>query len=250
MGDGLQLAICPSFTGATGLTALDVSGRSNHGVLTNMDRNASWVTSGGMGAMSFDGINQWVTKNPINFPPRPNASFTASLWISWLATQADFRLPFGFGADVIGGNRGYFIWRSSTGFVRSEFGSSTGVALSSIATANNVWTHCVGRYDSSTNKLFLNGSESASTNYSSANLDSGSVLGLGGINGTNNVPSYFTNCAIDDVRIYDRVLNSSEIRQMYERGRGGGMLYKPPRSRVYFGSTSNRRRRILCGGNC
>jgi hypothetical protein len=188
-----------------------------------MDPASDWVVSGGKGALDFDGVNQSVTRNPFGFPATANSPFTASFWILWLSTQTDFRLPFSFGVDAAGGNRGYFIWRSNSGFVRSEFGSSTGVAVSPATTANHVWTHCVGRYDLATNKLFLQGVEVASVNYTEANLNLGSILGFGAVAGT----QYFTNCLMDDITIYNTALTANEVLEIYRRGRGYGVFPEP-----------------------
>jgi hypothetical protein len=197
--------------------------RFNHGTLTNMDPATAWVASGGKLALDFDGVNDCVIRSPFNFPPTPNSSFTVSFWILWLSTQTDFRLPFSFGVDAAGGNKGYFIWRSNSGFVRAEFGSGTGQALSPAATANNVWTHCVGRYDLATNKLFLQGIEVASVNYTVANFNAGSILGLGGVAGT----LYFTHCQMDDITIYNTALTPNEVREIYRLGRGYGVFPEP-----------------------
>jgi hypothetical protein len=230
--------------GPTGYRLLDRSGRGNHGTLTNMDAATDWVVDGGRYALDFDGSNDYAFNETIGFP-NAGTQLTASLWIKWNATQADFRIPFGIGADVQGGNRGYFIWRSNSGFVRSEFGSSTGSALSATTTANNVWVNVVGRYDGATNKLFLDGVEVASVNYNSANFDQLSRFSLGGIFSIG-AYQYFTNCRIAECVLWSRPLSFGEIRQLYQIGRGG-MLTPRRRRRAYSVATGLRRRLLLTG---
>ena len=243
---GLVGAWCPSVSGPYGYSLPDLSGYGNHGTLTNMDPGSDWVVSDGKGALDFDGSNDYVTNSQMNFP-KVGDFISVSMWINWLSTQTDYRLPFGIGADVSGGNRGYYIWRSNTGYIRSEFGSSTGVALSPTTTSNNVWTHVAAVYNKVTNKLFLNGKEVCSTNYSSANFTSSSTLQIGAIfsSGISNTV-YYTNCQMDDVRIYRRILTDSEIRLLASE-RGIGLAPRPRQYTYYKFRSASRRRKLITG---
>jgi len=50
----------------------------------------------------------------------------------------------------------------------------------------------------------------------------------------------------DDIRVHDRILTREEILATYQAGRGGGLLYEPPRQKSYSAFTGSRRRRMLC----
>ena len=216
--------------GPTGTRLFDVSRFGNWGTLTNMDAATDWVIDGGQYALDFDGTNDYVASTSLKFP-QMGSLITASMWIKWLSTQTDFRIPFMIGVDAIGGNRGYFLWRSNAGFVRSEFGSSTGAAIAPATTGNSVWVHVVGQYDGATNKLFLNGIESASVSYSAANFDQTGRLVLGSYFG-GGVYTGFTNCQIAEVVIWNKPITANGIQTLYHLGRGG-MLERRRRRRFY-----------------
>ena len=247
---GLVGAWCPSL-GASGFRLIDRSGYNNHGTLTNMDPGTDWVPSaekGGRMALDFDGVNDYVA-SVVNSQISGNVPLTCCMWILWKATQLDFRIPFGIGTDTVGGTRGYYIWRSNSGFVRSEFGSSTGAAISPTTSENFKWYSVVGRYNGSTNQLYINGLLVASTSYSVANI-TGNKLRLGAISDSNNIENYFTNCQLDDVRIDNRALTPSEISLIYTGGRGVGLM--PERikhRRKISAAATNRRRRIIIGAS-
>lgn len=78
----------------------------------------------------------------------------------------------------------------------------------------NAWNHIVGTWDGSQMRLFINGVETAdSPTAKTGTLDeSGQDLTIGGMAGT--TTRRFRG-RIDDARIYDRALNSSEILSLY-----------------------------------
>ena len=58
---GLVGAWSPCLSPRGGTVLRDLSGRGNHGTLTNMDATTDWVTSGGKTALDFDGSNDYVS---------------------------------------------------------------------------------------------------------------------------------------------------------------------------------------------
>ncbi len=77
---GLVGAWVPSL-GVTGLTLRDVSGRHNHGTLTNMDPATDWVTTDQRGlpwALELDEINDHVLIPDFSYGPH----FSVSFWFN------------------------------------------------------------------------------------------------------------------------------------------------------------------------
>ena len=227
MGEGLQLAICPSFTGPTGLAALDVSGRSNHGTLTNMDRNTAWQTSGGKGALSFDGSNDHVllsgaSAGTIPASLRVGATGNAGTWSVWV-----YRTATG-GAAYFGENLFYCFNFTSTGATAGVWGFD--VSLSGLALSR--WDFITTTFDGTGRVTgFVNGIQNATaTGTSVAKYANAFNLAIGARIQT---ASYVTG-QIDDFRVYNRALTAQEVRQLYERGRGGGMLHQPVNQRSYY----------------
>lgn len=249
MGEGLQLAVCPSFTGPTSLAALDVSGNANHGTLTNMDRNAAWVASGGYGALSFDGVNDQVPTacSGITTSRRScavwfnssvvlaNAQYSPAL--KW-GTAANFPADIGKGFTVAFGNDANF---GSTGIGISQYGDAVAV------TGFNDGRWHFGYFESvnSVYSIFIDGvfcaSKTMTTNATAGTVVIGQDLG------------HFYNGQLDDIRVYNRVLTASQIRRTSDLGRGGGMLYQPPKRRSVFIAAGfkaywHRRQSQLIGG--
>jgi hypothetical protein len=240
MGDGLQLAICPSFTGPTGLAALDVSGRSNQGTLTNMDRNTAWQTSGGKIALEFNGLNATDTRNFVSLgSPRGLDKIQVNLSVFLWARPTS-----GTGTRTL--------WAAYRGTTNSELYSllrlegttlkyytstSAGAfqSVGSLIVTNNVWSFLgftvSGSLSAPVATITINQA------FQSFNLSAVSSTPADGIDFRIGAPQTFGEAfqgQIDDVRGLNRSLTEPEIRQLYEQGRGGGMLYQPPRKRSYF----------------
>lgn len=234
---GLVGALCPSL-GATGFRLLDRSGRNNHGTLTNMASTA-WVTSGGKGALSFDGSNDHVllsgaSAGTIPASLRVGATGNAGTWSIWV-----YRTATG-GAAYFGENLFYCFSFTSTGATTGVWGFD--VSISGLVL--NRWDLITTTFDGTGRVTgFVNGVQNATaTGTSAANYSSAFNLAIGGRLATS---SYLTG-QIDDFRIYSRALTAPEIRQLYIGGRGFGLLPERPRRRGTAAAAAfNRRRRVL-----
>jgi hypothetical protein len=233
MGEGLQLAICPSFTGPTSLAALDVSGLSNHGTLTNMDSNTAWQTSGGKLALGPFGNPRYV-----DIPDRPHLNPTAqigfSVWYNSEVTSSSFAYCL-LGKSTTVNAQPYpaFDIRAAGGNILEcaiAIGATSRlISLGSLVA--NEWTNVAFTYNGTVLSGYRNGNLVASLAVTGAIGTTTNSLFLGenpGFRGR-----YFSGF-IDDCRMYNRALTAPEIRQSYERDRGGGMLHQPPRRRSYY----------------
>ena len=230
MGDGLQLAICPSFTGPTSLAAIDVSGRSNHATLTNMDRNTAWQANGGKGAIST--LAGGTVRVPNAPAINPTEAMSITVWVNYTEPQGA-RAVIAKAGDVgqygiftdIGNNR-------KISFVLWENPKTTHRAISTSLYNDGQWHLVCGVYNRA-NVII--------------NIDGGADVVVGGAY-SGNIPvtsqglwmGAFTNGGgafaglFDDGRVYNRALTAPEIRQLYERDRAGGMLRQPPSRRSYY----------------
>jgi hypothetical protein len=240
---------CPSFTGATGLQLPDTMGR-NHGTLTNMDRNTSWVTSSDRLALSSPG-----NPNFADIPDAPHLNPTKQIAFSvWCNTRT---VTSGFTYCLLGKTSSVNAQPYPAFDIRGASGNTWEVAIAIGATSRtislgamvaNEWTHLLFSYDGTILTGYRNG------------LLTGSLSVTGDLGTTTNPlrlfdnPGFagrFSNASLDDITFFNAGVAPNEARFIYDQGRGGGMLYQPPRRRSYAAATTgNRRRRLLLTGEC
>jgi Concanavalin A-like lectin/glucanases superfamily/Fibronectin type III domain len=191
------------FNEGTGTTVNDASGNSNTGTVSG----ATWTTLGRYGrALSFDGVNDWVTVNPsgsLNLTTR----MTLEAWVYPTVTPSEW-------STVIHkeqpGGVVYFLHASSDKGDRPATGVYIGGEQQLIGGKRlvaNSWVHLAGTYDGARLRLYVNGSQVASRSQSGAIQTSASPLRVGG----NSVWGEFFKGTIDEVRIYNRALTREEI---------------------------------------
>ena len=194
-----------SFNEGTGTTVADASGNSNTGTISG----ATWSTLGRYGnALSFNGVNNLVL---VNSNPSLNLTtgMTLSAWVFPTAAQSGWRAIVQREVDA------YFLHASGDlGALRPTAGGLfNGVdrhfsAPSAIAVST--WTHVAVTYDGATLRLFVNGTQVATTP-ATGSLQTGTTpLRIGG----NTYGEYFQG-RIDDVRIYTCKDTSAQTEKVY-----------------------------------
>lgn len=189
-------------------TAYDYSNKSNNGVITN----ASWISDGIIGgAYTFNGNNSIINYSKPLIPGSSN--FTLSFWMNHFSSSAIE----GIVAQYVSSGSSRFailINQNEAGGVYSEntlniFGAD-GLAMSFNNVLPNLYYHVVIARNGSDVRLYLNGSL--------VDLDGG----VGNILQTDFVlgrlptlTPYFFNGTIDDVIIFNRTLNDTEIQSIY-----------------------------------
>jgi hypothetical protein len=182
----------------------DVSGNANHGNISNMSTTTSPVMGKIGQALSFDGVDDTVTTPTINFS---GSEFTFSFWLKTNATVDHVFLSWRhtrYCALLSGGNTGKL---SCTVDGTAVNGASTDFAIN-----NNQWQHIVFVVNGNNQAIYLNGLKHGTA---SATLDTTNdtvVIGRRNFGG-------FGRAEMDDVRIYNRVLSESEVKQLYLMGR-------------------------------
>lgn len=222
---GEVLWICPSLDdiGNGTLIARDLTTNRNHAALTNME-TGDWLVntaSGGVRALDFDGVNEYVsTVTPVQL----NSSFTMSAWVNLSRIQSNNSI-----VDAIFNiqSTSYANYWANLATIGNnlEFalfdGANNPRAASSLITANT-WVHVCGTRDVTTDtvNLYINGVLRASVTDTTLSVPPHSQVTIGG----QVAPSgRYARGMIDDARIFNRLLSTTEIAALASQ-RG----YQPP----------------------
>ncbi|WP_206641957.1 LamG-like jellyroll fold domain-containing protein [Nonomuraea polychroma] len=186
----------------TGSTVADLSATGNTGTLTN----TSWSASGRHGsALAFNGSSSWVT---VNDAPslRLTTGMTLEAWVrpttvdSWrtvIMKQHTGGLAYvlSAGSDT---DRPHTVIHTAG---EADIGGTASLPL-------NTWSHLAATYDGTTLRLHVNGTQvSQRTAGGPIRTDNGALR----IGGNSIWGEYFTGL-IDEVRIYNRALTTTEIQ--------------------------------------
>ncbi len=175
--------------------------------------NGATSTDGIRGqAYSFDGTDDYIQTSWTNGP----FPFTVSFWYNEISHN-DYGRVIEFGD--YNNNYGFQI-NQGPNSNRLDFAIGNGSSGNYIGKIENIfkWTHISYMADSTTKYLFKNGilydkiSDSTTISYDSNPLTFAS---------DSNALKDFSNCMLDDVRIYDRALEPWEIQEIYRYGTRG-----------------------------
>jgi chitodextrinase len=193
-----------SFDAGGGSVLADVSGNGNNGTISG----ATWTTGKTGGALNFDGTNDLVTV-PDSAAVELLDGMTLEAWVrptangSWrtvVAKEESGNLVYGlFSSSDTGGP-------AATVSIGAK--SSQDVVHGADELALSTWTHVAATYDESNARLYVNGSQVATMPLTGQVRRSNRPLQIGG----NNVWAQWFQGQIDDLRIYDRALSSSELQ--------------------------------------
>jgi hypothetical protein len=226
-----------SFTGNTGLQLPSTMGR-NHGVLTNFANNGNdaYVADSDKLAMNLNGSNNSVQVSATNSALVSSKIFSLSFWLRTTATNTN-TYPFALGSSA--NDTPYCGFRMSTtgaGTIALFFRDNAGnfVTPGDATVVNNgQWNHVVAVANGSTAQLYVNGRASGSAaSIASLGASTANRVTIGAL-GRISVVAFYSGL-VDDAIISNAGLTPSEALFLYEQGRGGGMLYQPPRRRSYF----------------
>ena len=202
---GLVGAWSPCLSPRGGTVLRDLSGRGNHGTLTNMDPATDWVTSGGKTALDYDGSDR-IVLGAVNA-----ATWT---WISWVNTTSyntSIRRIWGqasFQIDIAHNSTGVFAvydgkWRT--------FGS---------AVTLNEWMMYAVTYDGTSLIAYRNAVQIGSA-----------ITGGRALSGVTRIGDYFGGAAggdgeqhisqIDDTIVLYYASSQKTLNLRYSLGRGG-----------------------------
>lgn len=222
--------------GPTGLALRDWSGFGNHGTLTGMAAGTAWRADQ-KPTLNFDGTDDFVSCG--STVPQP-AQLSLSFWFKPTGTITAFDALIGRATtDAWANGFGAFFQTSTT--IRFYSGLYSSNFATSGAIIANDWNHVVGIHGP-TLRIVLNGVEGTAGTPSFIAAAASFEIGRLASN------MYNINGNMDDVRLYNRVLSSTEIKLLQSRR---GIAYEiAPRHRSSVQViTGNRRRRLLIGAS-
>jgi len=191
-----------TFDAGSGSTLADASGNGNNGTISG----ATWVPGKYGGALSFNGSSDRVSV-PASASLNLTSAMTLAAWIEPTASQSGWRTIVQRETDSYALNAS-----NSNGPLRPSGAGTFGGAFQWVSgpSANpvNAWTHVAVTYDGTTLRLYVNGTQVASTAAAGTIESSTNPLWIGG-----NSPygEYFQGL-IDEARVYNRVLSATEVQ--------------------------------------
>ena len=191
-----------AFDEGSGTSAADASGSGNSGTAAN----TTWAAAGKYGkALNFNGTSSRVTV-PDAASLQLTSAMTLEAWVYPTTVTNSWR-------DVIQkGDDNYYLMATSTNSSRPAgggiIGGSFAPAYGTAALATNTWSHLAVSYDGAAVRLYLNGTQVSSVAKTGSILTSTSPLTIG------SDPFYgqYFSGMIDDVRVYNAPLTSSQIQ--------------------------------------
>ncbi len=196
----------------------DSSGNNNNGTVNG----ATWTSSGRFGgAFSYDGINDYISRADSglssNFPGKDGTAdtdFTFSAWINLRRLVVSQMIV----AKSMPSDPGPKMFTLPINV--SVFGANYNQSIGNIQLLVDTWYNIIGVHDSVNNelRLYLNGVLDISTNNPKPSNDGINTNALDFRIGARNDALLFLNGTIDDVAVWNRALNSSEISSIYSSG--------------------------------
>lgn len=204
--------VLPNRLGGGGLTYRNWAGTS-HGTLTNGPTWSGLSHPGGWGSVFFDSNNDLVnTGTRFTYE-----NITVSAWLRLSGTTDIAQIAWGQGAATLLERIGV-MWSGDTNlcWVWDRSGAQTRFSW---ASPDTEWHHVVAIGEGTTRTMFLDG-VALSTTSSSGSVNPGTSdtnFFIGGRSSASN--SWGGN--IDDFRIYNRLLSSSEVAAIYQESLAG-----------------------------
>ena len=203
------LVACYLFNG----TADDVSGNLNHGTVVGPVLTADRFNNENS-AFYFDGVDDYIVVEDADMLSFPSQEFSIAFWLDpysldhsfWLykgSDRSNREYAFGLRPDKLAS-----VHISNEGSADVQYGtpSNTTIKLSE-------WVHIVGTWDGSFLSIYINGHLENQLIYSAIVGNYDSDLFIGTFGGA--ITEYAFQGVIDDIYIYNRVINLCEIEALY-----------------------------------
>lgn len=205
----------------TGTTANDSSRNGNNGTLTN---GPTWATGKYGQALSFDGTDDWVNLGSgldPSFEANP-AALSIEFWFKPDSTATEtFPLLFSNHKTTTPASGFYLAYDKTNKQMASQFAlnddwaNSTNVGSGSNTITEDTWNHVVYTVGGTNVSVYVNGTHKSTLTGTRANL--GDVIKVLNMGRNVDVANYFKGL-IDEVKIYNRALSTSEVQARYNDG--------------------------------
>jgi hypothetical protein len=194
------------FDEATGTVANDSSGTGNHAILLN---GVAWTTGKSGSAVSLDGLDDFVKIATTNFSTS-QGTFTA--WLKAPFYKSGTQYLFGHTSIPAYGNRIQLYTDDIGGGLDMGLGSSHTSAVNIQQLQTNTWNHVSLTWNSGTYGIYVNGIQKNTGSYSGV-TSLNSYAHIGGVGNDGDPQSW--NGAIDEVKVWNRALNVTELQNEY-----------------------------------
>ena len=195
------------FNENSGNSAYDSSGRGNNGTING----AEWADGEYNPALSFNGINDYVEiadSDTLDI----SEEWTIAMWVKWESNGETYQTMFNKEET---GNHAYSAWIYNS---RLYFGMSSGGAWHQDSSMGdipeNIRTYVLITFDGNNADAYINGGYTDTLAVGGAGVTNGANLYLGRRKG---VSQEFKGI-MDEVKIYNRVLDGNEIAGHYQAG--------------------------------
>ncbi len=197
-------------------SAADGSGNARDGSMQGgLDPSSDSVTGQVNGALHLDDVDDYIdlgTGCMIS-----GDTWTVGLWVNPDVGVDDWDRIFEQGKDACSSRQFVLLWYGGKVQVHQDTGShSNPLEAASGAVNTGEWTHIIWTYDNGTNTIYQGGSDSTTSPYTGQGVGVQGNIAIGQRTGFSN----YYGGAIDEVYVYDRVLNSTEIQQLYQASGG------------------------------
>jgi hypothetical protein len=195
-----------------GGTLFDMSGRGNHGTLTNIDPATDWVFDAERGwVLDFDGVNDFVAVPALDGWVSGRTNFSLATWIKFTSALNNKMICgwwFGKNCMLRILTDGGIQWSITTA------GGTVSVSSVAIGWNDGTWHHVVGTYDGSVMRLYIDGSQDNSDNQTGAATGTDDFT-IGALKtGANAILA-----SLSGQRVSSRNLSAAEIQHIYESTR-------------------------------
>ena len=196
-----------NFEEAGGNAVVDASGNGNHGAISGATR-----IGGGKfgGALSFDGIDDWVT-----IPHAASLDLTNGMTLqAWVYPTTVTGNRTVLVKENPPGNSVYYLYANDSDYNTNQplgggvFASQYRFAQGGATLVANAWSHVAITYDGAIQRLYVNGTQVASRAQTGNMGVSGGVLRIGG----NSLWGEFFRGHLDEIRVYNRALTATELK--------------------------------------
>jgi glucose/arabinose dehydrogenase/PKD repeat protein len=199
------------FDEPSGSTTSDASGSGNGGTISGAAR----TTGRNGGGLSFDGVNDWVT-----VADAPSLDLTTGMTLEAWVRPSNVSYWRTVVLKEQPGQLAYALYASTdNGRPSGHVYTTRDVALQTpSAVPTNTWSHLAMTWDGLTIRMYVNGTQVASSALTGTAVTSSSPLRMGG----NGVWDEWFSGTIDDVRVYNRALTAAQIAGDRDTPVGGG----------------------------
>jgi hypothetical protein len=194
-----------SFDETSGSSVVDASAFANNGTFGS---GVTRTTAGRFGgALQFSGSGRVTIPSTASL--RLTNAMTLEAWVNPSIVDASWRNV------IYKGDDNYYLMSSSTHGRRAAGGASFGntsattEAYAPSALTTNTWSHLAVTYDGAVIRLYVNGTQVSSLSKRGTYTTSDNPLQIGG----NTFYTQFFRGRIDEVRVYNRALSTSDIQR-------------------------------------